>query len=284
MTVHRAVVHLPRQEERDYERSLRQIALRRRRVDQLQAELALLRGALDRFEALCRARVGDLLAELRRVGQAAADYERRVERLRLGASSPDPTDLIEEEPAPFARQPPPDPPIDEPVDEPAVPQPRPVGAVAAEAKRLYLDLAKRCHPDRARDDAERRRREALMLRVNEAFRQHDLAALRALRREAEGADPAFAERPVGERLAWSLAELARLDDLLVDLRAEIIFLRRGETHRLWRRHEAGEPVIDQLERDLDRRLAKEGRRLDALIATYRRLRDERRPTSASPSR
>ena len=119
-----------------------------------------------------------------------------------------------------------------------------------------------------------------MQRVNEAFRARDLAALRALAREAEAADPGFAARPAGERLAWARAELARLDEVLAELRGELGQLRAGEVHRLWRRHEAGEPVLDALEDDLQTRLAAEGRRLDRVIAAYRAARDERRRVAA----
>jgi len=282
-----AVVPTRSRGEEEYARRRGEIGRRRQRVAELQAELARLKAALGGFEAACHARVGDLLAELRRLADAAADYERRLQRLRADDEGTD-----DPEPPPFAR--PTETAAEAGHDGPSAsgdPGGRGAARAAAsaraalrrlpaaqlaEAKRLYLDLAKRCHPDRATDDADRHRRQELMLRINDAWRHRDLAALHALRRETEGADPGFAQRPLGERLAWAAAELARLDDLLVDLRAEIILLRGGETHRLWRRHEAGEPVIDKIESDLEKRLAKEGRRLDALIASYRRRLDERR--------
>lgn len=302
-----AVVAVRPPEEREYARRLRQIAIRERRIAALRTELADLRGGLAAFEGVCHARVGDLLAELRRLAEAAADYERRLRRLHLDDEAVD-----EEEPPPFGR----DGSDADAAEADGDPDGRGAGrdrrqgeetsgdratglraalrrlpaAQLAEAKRVYLDLAKRCHPDRAVDDADRYRRQELMLRVNEAWRHRDLDALHALRREADGTDPGFAARPVAERLRWAIAEVERLDDQLVDLRAELILLRGGESHRLWRRHEAGEPVIDRLEADLERRLSKEGRRLDALIAAYRRLHDERRrgrppatPAAAAPA-
>jgi hypothetical protein len=282
-----AVVPVPATDERQYQHALRQIALKGRRIGEMQAELDCLKGALARFEAACQARVSDLLAELRRLAAAAADYDRRLQRLRADDGAVD-----EDEPPPFAQRPPPshprgaDPGQREEAAGGATARTafrRLPAAEAEEAKRLYLDLAKRCHPDRARDAEDGARRQELMLRINEAWRHRDLDALRTLGREAEGADPAFAERPAAERLAWATAEVARLDDQLIDLRAEMILLRRGETHRLWRRHEAGEPVIDEIERDLEKRLRREGRRLDALIAAYRRLHDDRRPAGRPAS-
>jgi len=275
----RALVRAQTAEEREYERRLRQIAARRRRLDALRLEVASLAEALGRFEAACNARVGDLVGELRRVRRAVADYERRLDRLLLAAAEPAAAPPEEDEPGPFAGEDDGSPEDFAGSAEPSVERSKPPRLdepAEAELKRLYFDLAKRCHPDFARDDAERRRREALMARVNEAFRARDLAALAALGREADAADPDFGARPPRERLAWALAEVTRLDDLLAELKEEAAALRRGELHRLWRRYEErGSRVLDALEDDLEARLTAEGRRLDRLIATYRRALDER---------
>jgi hypothetical protein len=280
-----ALVQAQAPEERDYERRLRLLVAHRRRLTELTAELALLKGALGRFEAVCSARVGSLLAELRRVDQATADYRGRIERLRNPAA-PDPEDADEDpeegpgdgegaEAESFARLG--GNPWSGPNGDPA--RERRGEAVEgtgdeAEAKRLYRDLARRCHPDFARGDAEREQREAMMQRVNEAYRARDLEELRALRRETEADAPGFAERPVGERLAWLAAELERVDALLHGIKAEFARLRGYELHRLWRRYEAGEPVLDELEDDLEGRLRAKNRRLDALIASYLQARGE----------
>jgi len=75
---------------------------------------------------------------------------------------------------------------------------------ADEVQRLYRELARRHHPDLARTDEERRRREPLMQRVNAAMHERDLDALRALALEAEAADPAFEARSLGEKLIWAI--------------------------------------------------------------------------------
>lgn len=277
--VPRSLVRVQAPEEREYGRRLRQIAARRRRLEVLQTEVAVLREGLGRFQVTCDARVGDLVAELRRVRRAVAEYERRLERLlfAVGAAAL-PED--EEEPVPFARagaEPAPGADAESPPPEERPRPPRLDESTEAELKRLYFDLAKRCHPDFARDDAERGRREGLMARINDAFRARDLPALAELGREADAADPDFGARPPRERLAWAEAEVARLDELLAGLKEEAAALRRGDLHRLWSRYqERGSRVLDVLEDDLEARLVAEGRRLDRLIAAYRRTRDERR--------
>ncbi|MEU8679815.1 J domain-containing protein [Streptomyces sp. NPDC048611] len=75
-----------------------------------------------------------------------------------------------------------------------------------EARKVYRDLVRKAHPDLARDDAERARRDAFIARVNTAYAQGDAAALRELAREWE-AGPA----PVEERLSESEELYARLE-------------------------------------------------------------------------
>ncbi|MGW3011634.1 J domain-containing protein [Streptomyces sp. NPDC001219] len=75
-----------------------------------------------------------------------------------------------------------------------------------EARKVYRDLVRKAHPDLARDDTERARRDAFIARVNTAYAQGDAAALRELAREWE-AGPA----PVEERLSESEELYARLE-------------------------------------------------------------------------
>jgi hypothetical protein len=285
--VDQAIIAARTADEQEYERAVAEAETRRRRLVGLRAELDGLRRGLVRFEAACHARLGDLMAELRRTRRAIADHQRRLDRL----DDEEEPDLLDEEDggpeddgtryAAFGtngRE------HAEPPGDGRRPGHRARGGreAEAEAKRLYRGLAKRCHPDFARDDGERRRRVGLMQQVNEAYRARDLPTLRRLQREAEAADPTFARRPLAERLAWVRADLLRLEAEAADLRAEIATLRATDAYRLWRRHEAGEPVFDALEDDLEKRLVAEGRRLDRLVVALRTALDERREAVAAP--
>jgi hypothetical protein len=266
-------VPAPSTDEQKYEQTLAAITERKRRLTELETELRVLREALVRFEAVCHARVGDLLEQLRDVAAAIAKYERRL----------DPS-LPEEEPVPdfgaeFAaqgetftadyQQP------EHPNGRQKRPRHRLLASEEAEAKRIYKDLARRCHPDLAISDEDRRQREAMMQSVNEAYRARDLGELRSLYVQAEAADPSFGDRPIAVRLAWARAELIRLNAMVDNVTDEIASLRGMEVHRLWRRYTAGEPVLDHLEDQLEEKLAAQGRRLDLTIAAFRRLEAER---------
>ncbi|MFI0215263.1 J domain-containing protein [Streptomyces lydicus] len=91
-----------------------------------------------------------------------------------------------------------------------------------EARKAYRELVRKAHPDLARDDAERARRDEFIARVNRAYSQGDEAALRRLAQEWE-AGPA----PVEERLSESEELYARLEwlaqrkELLAAVAAEL---------------------------------------------------------------
>lgn len=266
--------------EQQYQRHLITIGERRRDLAQLERDLARLRDAVTGFEALAQARLGELFAELRRLEGATADFSHRVARLRAALDTRDLDELdldeldLEDDDlltgasfgASGARGIPRGPHV------PAAAR-RWLATEAAEAKRLYIDLAKRLHPDLARDDEERQRRERIMQRVNEAFRLRDLAGLRAVHLESIAEDPGWAERPVTDRLAWAEEELRRLAVALEEARLAMARLRGGELYRLYTRYESGEPVFADLKIRIEERIATETRRLDRLKSSYRRLVD-----------
>jgi hypothetical protein len=238
------------------------------------------------FEVLAQARLGDLFATLRRLEGETADYSHRLARLRAALETRQPEDLdldgfdeedvelIEEAFATSgARARPRGPHVPEATR-------RWLASEAAEAKKLYIELAKRLHPDLARDDEERQRRERIMQRVNEAFRLRDLAGLRAVHLESIADDPHWAERPVTDRLAWAEAELRRLDAALAEVRSALARLRGGELYRLYTRHESGDPVFADLKTRIEDRIASETRRLEKMKLSYRRMVDRWRLVAA----
>jgi hypothetical protein len=272
-----------------YQRQLAVIADRRRELAELERDLVSLRDAVAGFEALAQARLGELFAELRRLEDSTAEYSHRLARMRAALDARalddlDLDDLDDEEDllsgAAFGTSPTRGRPRGPHV--PAATR-RWLATEAAEAKRLYIDLAKRLHPDLARDDEDRQRRERIMQRVNEAFRLRDLAELRAVHLESIAADPNWAERPVTDRLAWAEAELRRLDVALEETRLALARLRGGELYRLYTRHESGEPVFADLRRRIEARTATEAQRLERMKTSYRRMVDRWRTTAVAGS-
>jgi hypothetical protein len=273
-----------------YQKHLATIGERRRDLARLERDLTNLRDAVTAFEALAQARLGELFAELRRLEGETADYSHRLARLRAALETRDDDEELDLDD------------LDEDEDliaqasfsatgsrgasrRPHAPEAtrRWLATEAAEAKRLYIDLAKRLHPDLARDDEERQRRERIMQRVNEAFRLRDLAGLRAVHLESIAADPDWLERPVTDRLAWAEAELRRLDVALEETRLALARLRGGELYRLFTRYESGDPVFADLRARVEERIATEQRRLERMKVSYSRFVDRWRKAAAAGS-
>jgi len=91
-----------------------------------------------------------------------------------------------------------------------------------EARRLYRALAKRCHPDLGSGEADRERRRAFMVRVNDAYANGETDLLAWLAAEW---DPAEAVGPVGEirpdRLQRLRAVLETARQRLAQVRTEL---------------------------------------------------------------
>ncbi|MBZ4020732.1 J domain-containing protein [Streptomyces purpurogeneiscleroticus] len=105
---------------------------------------------------------------------------------------------------------------DQPVSPPQKVRP------SEEARKVFRDLVRKAHPDLARDEAERERRDAFISRVNAAYAVGDEAALRELAAEWE-AGPVPQERQLSEseelyaRLEW----LATRKEMLTAVAAEL---------------------------------------------------------------
>ncbi|MDQ3514901.1 MAG: J domain-containing protein [Chloroflexota bacterium] len=275
-----AMVRVESAAERDYRRRLVQIERRKRRVAGLQADVAALRLGLGRFAADYHARVGSLFAELDRIQLTIDEYGERIDRLRANRFL-DVAGLeadIEERFAERRRR------VEgeeaeaqgyEERRRAEADRPRLRAEDAAEAKRLYRDLARRYHPDLARTPEERERREAMMLRVNEAFRDRSLDALRALHRAGEVDDPGFDARSLADRLAWAAEEIARLGAMVADLHAELGVMRASDTHRLWVRSRDDPGSLETMVADVRHAVRKARGRMRETLATYRSLLDVR---------
>lgn len=109
-----------------------------------------------------------------------------------------------------------------------------------ELKRLYRSAAMACHPDRV-EEARRESAHDLFLRVQQAYRQGDLAALSALQREI-GGTLATAEAAPSAPLDLS-ARIVRLQDQVADLILAIQTLQLDPAYRQAARTEAWQPFF-----------------------------------------
>jgi len=137
--------------------------------------------------------------------------------------------------------------------------------------RTYRELARRCHPDLARTADERTRREELMLRINIAYRERDLAALQGFLLEADLEAPLTSARLRAGRIAWARHELVRLRRETATVEARIRSLRENEMFGWWGPSAPSDVALDDLERQTRERLLKEEERLATARANYRKI-------------
>ncbi len=137
------------------------------------------------------------------------------------------------------------------------PAPATGGDDAAELKSLYRRLARRYHPDLARDEDGQVRAASLMVRINALYRAGDLAGLRALADQALGAEPAEEGLTLEREVALLEARRARFVEVLEGLKEELAALEACPTAQLWRkvteREASGRDAFADLRRELGER-------------------------------
>lgn len=99
-----------------------------------------------------------------------------------------------------------------------------------ELRRLFRELAKRFHPDLTSDPQEKAQREQIMTRVNQAYTQRDIEALRKLSEQPDR--PVEARQNRVEEAKALRKELKRLDGVINDLKATIRVLEESPAMQL----------------------------------------------------
>ncbi|GAB2908563.1 J domain-containing protein [Streptomyces mayteni] len=134
-----------------------------------------------------------------------------------------------------------------------------------EARKLYRELVRKCHPDLAVDQNERDRRDVFVSRVNQAYARGDEDALRSLADEWDrgprGEEPAWERQDeLYARLEW----LAERKDLLADAAAALEDSAVGSMLRM-----AGDDpdgMLEEIAEGLRRRVAEREAELAGLGA------------------
>lgn len=273
----RALVPLPDPDEREYAvlRDRQKLCLAR--IAQLDAEIAPLVAALETFEWEYQARLGALQRELHGVRSLIERLEHRSARIHARLMA-DPNgmlgDLFDREelreigemfgieipPSWFQAR--------EDAERDGDPEhgwdffeghgfrgeseeprrqrkPRFAGEVVREMRTLYRGLARRFHPDLAEDDEDMARRQEVMLRINAAWHEQDLDALRALEHETAHEAGRSQRSPLAHRIPWLRQECVQLDRRIEALGSQLQALRASDTFPLWFNPTLGNSVISQ---------------------------------------
>lgn len=171
--------------------------------------------------------------------------------------------------------------------ERAAEESKPLALPAEQMKQfrtLYLRLAKRYHPDKARRDGERDTRMQMMTLINRAYEEQDVQTLERMSSEVmPEAEPASAT--IHERKQQLIEEMNQLMHTIGNLQLEINQLKSSPTYRLKeeveKAHENGVDLLINLTRDLRRKINASKRGLTSLIERFHRFSKNRIKQSAS---
>jgi hypothetical protein len=284
-----ALVFVPGPHAHEYARLQIEIEIRKSVIADLQADRDWLERTLTSFAVELRGRVGSVRSELARVRRQVAEYLRRIERMRE-SDLLDPEQVEREVAEEFAER------LEQErlADEQAAregqrittekPRPKLDADTEAEILRLYREMAKRFHPDRARTGPERIRRTALMLRINVAYSDRDLLTLQSIARQAESSEPIATVLTGEERIQWAHRVIGRQNMQITELASQVQMLRESETFQMWQSPDQSSQSIEQVERRVKDRLNRERDKLDHAIIDYNRLVRRRRLSHISVER
>lgn len=107
-------------------------------------------------------------------------------------------------------------------------------------KRLYRQLARRFHPDLARDEAERAYRTDIMMRINAAYAAGDLEKLQAIAAEPDNPSHVDYAQTDQQLAAAMLRELVRCRQRLAEIEKEFASLSQHRNAILLRRAQRAE--------------------------------------------
>jgi hypothetical protein len=301
----RALVLLPSPDQHAFGVLEAEIMLRRNHITRLEAEIAPLTAALDKFDWEYRSRVGTLQRQLHELHLTIEAMERRTGRIHARlAADPDGMlgDLFSREelneigemfgidiPASWFAVDDEDERLErertwrffqgsdwnqqaeeEILDRLRQQRKRELPEDQyKEMRKLYLSLARLCHPDLATDDEDRDRREELMLQINAAWHAQDLNGLRALERDRGSALGWRAIHSWAERVLWARRECTRLDAQIIALNERLQALRASDTFPLWFNSTLGNSVITQRVTTLRIEIATTEHRLDEAKEHFR---------------
>lgn len=253
-----------------------QLQQTRRQLELRERERSELELALGQFANQVKSRVGDMKDEIRDHRTRLEQIRERLQRLKDDpeAAPADVEKSLEDEEEGFA----------EPEPETGFrgrPDGPPSGsfqngssisrAAMDEIIRIYRLLAKRHHPDLATTPEERERRTELMLRINMAYRDHNLGALQSLLLEVHNDLPLTQIDLTRQRISWTRHEITRVQKELRLTERRINALLMSETHALWRAEVESQTALDDLERRTRERLQRERARLDEAASQYARV-------------
>jgi hypothetical protein len=139
---------------------------------------------------------------------------------------------------------------------------------SADLKRLFREVAKRIHPDFAKDDADRQHRTRLMAKANEAYSRGDAEILQRILDDYQESSESVQGEGVGAELIRIIRQIHQARKNIATIKQELSSLHESDFARL----QADAELAEQEGRDL---LAELAARIDGKIHVARRVYETR---------
>ena len=140
---------------------------------------------------------------------------------------------------------------------------------SADLKTLFREVAKRIHPDFAKDDAERQRRTRLMAKANEAYSRGDAEALQRILDEYSELSESVQGEGIGAELIRIIRQIAEAKKHIAAIEQELATLRASEIAKLRDDVEAaekqGRDLLAELAVTVGEQVARARREYEALV-------------------
>jgi len=141
-----------------------------------------------------------------------------------------------------------------------------------ELKKLYRKLARKFHPDLAKNDKQRTEFHKIMSAINEAYKNGDLETLEKYMRQAEREEKIAKETPE-EKLARLKEDYEIMLGIIAKLRAELADSEASETYKLRDKvnqaKKEGRDSLQELATSIQKEIEENQVLLDELVSQYK---------------
>lgn len=141
-----------------------------------------------------------------------------------------------------------------------------------ELKKIYRRLALKFHPDKAKDEKQRKEFQKIFAAIADAYRKGDLETLKKYMKQAERDEKITKETPKG-KLARLKEEYENILHIIAKLRAELEDLKANETYKLMGKVEKakkeGRDLLQKLATDIKEEIDQNQTKLNKLVAEYK---------------
>jgi hypothetical protein len=138
-----------------------------------------------------------------------------------------------------------------------------------EMKRLYREVAKRIHPDLTSDDADRAKRQKLMMAANEAYERGDETQLTRILTEYEFSPEAVKGEGAASELVRVIRRISQARTRIEDIEGEIRELSGSDLYQLKTRlaeaEKVGRDVLKEMVEKVEAQIADAKKRLEERV-------------------